>query len=86
MLREFLKEPKPTSVAGLSTIMPEFWSAIKVINIPIPAATAFFKLAGIDLIIASRTFISERRINKTPSKKTTVKAEAGENPIFITTL
>ena len=53
---------------------------------PIPAATAFFRLIGIDSTIASRTLKKDSKRNNNPSRNTAVNAVAGEYFIPITTV
>ena len=57
-----LKFTKPIKVPVSVETIPAFARPIIVINKPIPTVTAFFKLAGIDLIIASRTPKRESKI------------------------
>ena len=78
--------PRPTNVAGLSTMISAFFIPINVMKRPIPAATAFFRLIGIDSTIASRTLKKDSKINSKPSRNTAVNAVAGEYFIPITTV
>ena len=83
---ELLKSTKPIIVPKSDLAIPAFASPIKVINNPIPTATAFRKFAGIDLIIASLTPNNDNTINNKPSNKTAVRANCHEQPIPITTV
>ena len=76
-----LKFTNPIIVPVAEDVIPAFVKPIKQINKPIPTATAFLNVAGIDLIIASRTPNTERRIKTRPSIKTAVKANCHEQPI-----
>jgi hypothetical protein len=58
------KVPKERTVAGFCTTTPELTRPINAMNKPIPTATAFRRLTGIAVIIASRTLKNERRIKK----------------------
>ena len=57
-----------------STTICAFCRPIKVMNRPIPTDTATFRLAGIALKIASRTFVRDRIIKIIPSTNTAVRA------------
>ena len=61
--------------------IPALLRPIKAIKSPIPTATAFFMEEGIDFIMASLTPKKERTIKSTPSKRTAVRANQGEQPI-----
>ena len=57
-----------TSVAP-PTMIPAFWSPMKAMNRPIPAAIAFLRLAGMLLTIASLTLQNVRRRKMIPSTR-----------------
>ena len=63
-----------TSVAGLSTITPAVFIAIRQMKRPIPAATAFLSDSGIALNIPSRTGVSESARKMIPSTNTASSA------------
>ena len=77
----FLRSPKPTSVAGLSTIMPEFFKATKARNKPIPPPMANFNDIGIALTMASRILNILIAIKIKPDTKTAAKAVCHGTPI-----
>ena len=80
-----LKLTKPINVPVSVETTPAFASPMIAMNNPIPTATAFFKLSGIDLMIASRIPQIERIMNKIPSSNTAVNANCHEQPIPRTT-
>ena len=77
---------KPIIVPISLETIPALLNPIKAINSPIPTATAFFKLAGMALIIASLTLKRDRIIKRTPSRKTAVRAICQLYPILPTTV
>ena len=72
---------KPMIVPFAEVTIPALLSPISAMKSPIPTATAFFIVPGIELIIASRTPKNESKIKRTPSSKTAVRANQGEHPI-----
>ena len=66
--------------------MPAFARPMIAMKRPIPTATAFLRLSGIDLMIASRIPQRERRIKIIPSTRTAVKASCQVQPIPLTTV
>ena len=81
-----LRFTKPMSVPVSPEVMPAFVNPMSVINSPMPTATAFRRLSGIDLMIASRIPNSDSKINSTPSSNTAVSANAGLHFIPSTTV
>ena len=75
-------ELKPMIVPFAEVTIPALLSPIRAMKSPIPTATAFFIVPGIELIIASRTPKNESKIKRTPSIKTAVRANQGEHPIW----
>ena len=69
-----------------STLSPAFCRPINAINKPIPTETPFFKVSGIALKIASRTFVSDMIMNTIPSTNTANNAICQDNPIPCTTV
>ena len=51
-----------------------FSKPMRAMNRPMPAETAFFKVMGMALKMASRTLVKDRMIKIRPSKKTAAKA------------
>lgn len=82
--RDF-KFPKARAGSAL-TIIFAFERPISAINRPIPTDTAFFRVVGMALKIASLTPKKESRIKIIPSKKTAVKANSQLLPICPTTV
>ena len=63
-----------TSVAPLSTTTLAVWRAMKQMNRPMPADTAFFRDIGIALKMPSRTGVRDRARKTRPSTKTASSA------------
>ena len=83
---ERLKLLKPMIVPVSLATIPALARPIRQMNKPIPTETAIFRFSGIDLMIASRIPQNERIRNKTPSRRTAVKASCQEHPIPIHTV
>ena len=66
--------PKPTKVAWLATIIPEFCKAIIARNKPIPTEIAYLSERGILLIIHLRVLNTLNNTNKIPDQKIHPKA------------
>ena len=75
------KSPKPTKVAGLSTITPAFLSAIKARNKPIPPPMANFNDMGMALTMASRILNMLMAMKIIPDTKTAAKAVCQGTPM-----
>lgn len=73
-IADCLNENKAIFVAGLPTMIWALNRPIKAMNKPIPADTAFFRLKGIALKMASRTFVRDNIMKMTPSTQTAAKA------------
>ena len=69
-----LKEKRDIFVAGLATMICALNRPMRAINKPMPADTAFFRVIGMALKMASRTFVKDRTIKMTPSTKTAARA------------
>ena len=69
-----LTENRASLVAGLATMICAFSKPMRAMNRPMPAETAFFKVMGMALKMASRTLVKDRMIKIRPSKKTAAKA------------
>ena len=80
-----LMENRLTSVELPITIFA-FWRPRNVIKSPIPTLTAFFKLNGIALKIASLMLKQERIMKMIPSVRTAARATSQEYPIPRTTV
>ena len=80
-----LRSPKPTKVAGLSTIIPAFFNATSARNKPIPPPIANFNDIGIAFTIASRILNILIAINTRPETNTAANAVCQGTPIPIHT-
>ena len=67
-----LNENRAILVAGLATMIWAFSRPMRAMNRPMPAETAFFKVMGMALKIASRTLVKDRMMKITPSQKTAI--------------
>ena len=67
------KENRETRVE-LSTMIPEFCRPMNVMKKPIPTDTAIFNCFGMELKMASRTFVTDMTMKMRPSMNTAVKA------------
>ena len=68
------RSPRPTRVAGLSTMMPQFLRPMKAMKRPMPALIAFFISEGIAFTMSSRTLVSVRSMKISPSMRMAVRA------------
>ena len=73
-----LRGLNPMIVPSELDVTPPSVRPMIVMKSPMPTATAFFRLLGIALMIASRTPTSERMIKRIPSRKTAVRAVCHE--------
>ena len=80
-----VSDPNSTSDDLLETMIPPPCKPTKEINIPIPAAIAYFKSLGIALITISRTLRKDKIVNKTEATKTPAIAFCHGIPIANTT-
>ena len=69
-----LKEKRAIFVAGLATMIWAFKRPIRAMKRPIPAETAFFRVIGMALKMASRTLVRDKTMKMIPSTKTAAKA------------
>ena len=69
-----LNENRAILVAGLATMIWAFSRPMRAMNRPMPAETAFFKVIGMALKMASRTLVRDRTMKIRPSKKTAARA------------
>ena len=72
--RQPVSQPSPTSVSGLSTIMPAPVSPIIARNKPIPAVMAICSAVGIDRIIQARARLREKMKKATEDTNTAARA------------
>ena len=69
-----VKGPSATRVAGLATMMPEFFKPMKAMKNPMPAEMAKRSVFGMQWTICSRTLKAVSRMKITPSTKTAASA------------
>ena len=69
-----VKDPSETRVAGLATMMPEFFSPMKAMKKPIPAEMAKRRVFGMQWTICSRTLKAVSKMKMMPSTKTAASA------------
>ena len=81
-----LKEKILTSVESFPTTIFAFCRPINAMKRPIPTDTACFRFIGMELKIASRTFVRERRMKMIPSANTADNACCQVYPIPRTTV
>ena len=79
------REKNSTRVAPPTTILA-FCSPINAIKKPIPTDTAFFRLVGMELKIASRILNRDSRMKITPSTNTAARAACHGYPMPMTTV
>ena len=73
-----LKEKREILVAGLATMIWAEPKPMKAMKRPMPADTAFFRLMGMALKMASRTLVRDRTMKMIPSTKTAASAISQE--------
>ena len=69
-----VKAPSETRVAGLATMMPEFFRPMKAMKKPMPAEMAKRSVVGMQCTICSRTLKAVSKMKITPSTKTAASA------------